>query len=161
MARGRGGSFKGRHFTSEVILWTLRWCLAFPVSYRDLAAMLGDRGVVVDHTPLFRGMQAYAATLERRVRKRLRPCTGSCRWTKPTSRFGARGPACVVRSTVWAGVVDFHLSTRRDTAVAKCSFRKAMRQLHAVNPYTIIVDKNTAYPRAVRELKRAGRLWRF
>ena len=29
------GSFKGRHFASEVILWALRWYLAFPISYRD------------------------------------------------------------------------------------------------------------------------------
>ena len=36
------GAFKGRHFTSEVILWALRWYLAFPISYRDLSAMLLD-----------------------------------------------------------------------------------------------------------------------
>ena len=53
-AAERDGSFKGRHFTSEVILWALRWCLAFPISDRDLALMLADRGVVVDHTTLFR-----------------------------------------------------------------------------------------------------------
>jgi transposase, IS6 family len=28
-----------------VILWALRWYLAFPISYRDLAAMLSDKGV--------------------------------------------------------------------------------------------------------------------
>ncbi len=71
------GSFKGRHFASEVILWALRWYLAFPISYRDLGAMLADRGVAVDHTTLFRWVQAYAATLEHRVRRHLRPCIGS------------------------------------------------------------------------------------
>jgi IS6 family transposase len=71
--------FKGRHFTSEVILWALRWYLAFPISYRDLAAMLPDRGVTVDHTTLFRWVQTYAAELEQRVRRHLRPCTGSWR----------------------------------------------------------------------------------
>ena len=54
MAARQEGSFKGRHFTSEVILWALRWYLAFPVSYRDLASMLTDRGVMVDHSTLFR-----------------------------------------------------------------------------------------------------------
>jgi len=47
MAMDQHGSFKGRHFTSEVILWALRWYLVFPVSYRDLALMLSDRGVLV------------------------------------------------------------------------------------------------------------------
>ena len=49
----------------------------FPISYRDLAAMLSDRGVVVDHTTLFRWVQAYAAKLEQRIRRHLRPCTAS------------------------------------------------------------------------------------
>ena len=79
MAKKQDQPFKGRHFTSEVILWTLRWHLAFPVSDRDLAAMLADRGVTVDHTTLFRWMQAYAAKLEQRVRRHLRPCDGSWR----------------------------------------------------------------------------------
>ena len=30
-----------------------------------------------------------------------------------------------------------------------------------VNPRTVTVDKNPAYPRAVRQLKRGGELWRF
>ena len=71
MAAGQDGVFKGRHFTSAVILWALRWYLAFPISYRDLALMLSDRGVVVDHTTLFRWVQAYAAGLEQRVRRHL------------------------------------------------------------------------------------------
>jgi len=69
--------FKGRHCTSEVILWALQWYLAFPVSYRDFAAMLPDRGVAVDRAMLFRWVQAYATELEHQVRLNLRPCTGS------------------------------------------------------------------------------------
>jgi hypothetical protein len=48
MNEDQGGAFKGRHFTANVILWALRWYLAFPVSYRDVAQMLSDRGVAVD-----------------------------------------------------------------------------------------------------------------
>ena len=75
--------FKGRHFTSEVILWALRWYLAFPISYRALASMLSDRGVAVDHSILFLWVQSYAARLEQRVRRHLRPCTGSWRAGEP------------------------------------------------------------------------------
>jgi transposase-like protein len=35
----------------------------FPVSYRDPELMLLDRGVEVDHTTIFRWIQAYAAEL--------------------------------------------------------------------------------------------------
>src|SRR3712207_4550104 len=59
--------FKGRQFTAEVILWAVRWYLMFPISYRDLELMLADRGVDVDHTTVFRWIQAYAPELEKRL----------------------------------------------------------------------------------------------
>jgi transposase, IS6 family len=55
----QGQAFKGRQFAAEVILWAVRWYLMFPISYRDLALMLQDRGVAVDHTTIFRWIQAY------------------------------------------------------------------------------------------------------
>jgi len=50
---------------------------------------------------------------------------------------------------------------RRDAAAVRRFFRKALAQPHTVNPRTITVDKNAAYPRAVADMKRAGGLWRF
>ena len=56
--------------------------------------------------------------------------------------------------------IDFLLSARRDAEAAKRFFRKALAQPHTVNPRTISVDKNAAYPKAVAEMKRNGELWR-
>ena len=75
----QGGDFKGRQFTAEVILWAVRWYLMFPISYRDLELMLQDRKVEVDHTTLFRWIQAYAPELEKRVRPHLHRSNGSWR----------------------------------------------------------------------------------
>ena len=74
-----GQSFKGRHFTAEVILWAVRWYLMFPVSYRDLELMLADRGVEMAHTTVFRWVQTYAPEIEKRIRPHLRLSNGSCR----------------------------------------------------------------------------------
>ena len=79
MGMGQGDCFKGRHFNGEVILWAVRWYLMFPVSYRDLELMFFDRGVEVDHTTIFRWIQAYAAELEKRIRPHLRISNGSWR----------------------------------------------------------------------------------
>jgi transposase-like protein len=57
--------------------------------------------------------------------------------------------------------IDFLLSPKRDAAAAKRFFRKALKQPHTVNPRTITVDKNAAYPIATKAMKRAGELWRF
>ncbi|RYF07887.1 MAG: IS6 family transposase [Deltaproteobacteria bacterium] len=161
MAKRQIGSFKGRHFTSEVILWALRWYLAFPISYRDLASMLADCGVAVDHTTLFRWVQAYASTLERRIRRHLWPRNGS--WRVDETYIKVKGVWTYLYRAVdsLGQTIDFLLSARRNAAAAKHFFCKALRQPHTVNPRTITVDKNPAYLRAVRDLKRAGQLWRF
>ncbi len=57
--------------------------------------------------------------------------------------------------------IDFLLSSKRDAEAAKRFFRKALGQPHTVNPRTITVDKNPAYPKAVTEMKADGELWRF
>ena len=54
-------AFKGRQFNAEVILWSVRWYLMFPISYRDLELMLLDRVIEVDHSTIFRRIQVYAA----------------------------------------------------------------------------------------------------
>ena len=68
--------FRGFCFPAEVILWAVRWCLQFPIGYRDLELMLADRGVAVGHTTMYRWVQRFAPELEKRVRRHLRPCRG-------------------------------------------------------------------------------------
>jgi transposase-like protein len=99
---GRGGSFKGRQFTAEVVLWAVRWYLQFPISYRDLELMLQDRSVSVDHTTIFRWIQAYSAELEKRLRPHLRLSNGSWRVDETYVRVKATGPICIERSTAAA-----------------------------------------------------------
>ena len=53
-------AFRGFRFPAEVILWAVRWYLQFPISYRDLEAMLADRDVEVDHTTMYRWVQRFA-----------------------------------------------------------------------------------------------------
>jgi IS6 family transposase len=157
----QGQAFKGRQFTAEVILWAVRWYLMFPVSYRDLELMLQDRGVSVDHTTIFRWIQAYAAELERRIRPHLRLTNGSWRVDETYIRVKGRWTYLYRAVDSRGQTIDFLLSAKRDAAAAKRFFRKALGQPHTVNPRTITVDKNPAYPKAVSELKGDAKLWRF
>jgi transposase-like protein len=68
--------FEGRQFTAEIILWAVRWYLCFPIGYHDLECMLFDRGIQVDHTTLFRWIQAYAPKIKKRIRPHLRMTNG-------------------------------------------------------------------------------------
>jgi transposase, IS6 family len=156
----QGGSFKGRQFTAEVILWAVRWYLMFPISYRDLELMLADRGVEVDHTTIFRWIQAYAPELEKRIRPHLRPSNGSWRVDETYVKVKGRWTYLYRAVDSRGQTIDFLLSAKRDAAAAKRFFRKALGQPHTVNPRTITVDKNPAYPCAVEQMKEDGELWR-
>jgi putative transposase len=36
--------FKESHFERDVILWGVRWYVAYPISYRQIEEMMGERG---------------------------------------------------------------------------------------------------------------------
>ena len=152
--------FKVRQFTAEVILWAVRWYLMFPISYRDLELMLLDRGVDVDHTTIFRWIQAYAAELEKRIRPCLRISDGSWRVDETDVKVKGRWTYLYRAVDSRGQTIDFLLSAKRDAEAAKRFFRKALAQPHTANPRTITVDKNAAYPRATAEMKKDGELWR-
>jgi transposase, IS6 family len=155
--------FKGRQFTAEVILvilWAVRWYLMFPISYRDLELMLMDRSVEVDHTTIFRWIQAYAGELEKRIRPELRMSNGSWRVDEAYVKVKGRWVYLYRAVDSRGQTIDFLLSAKRDAESAKRFFRTALAQPHTVNPRTITVDKNAAYPKAIAVMKKDGELWR-
>ena len=60
--------FKWRHFEGEIILWAVRWYCRYGISYRDLEQMMGERGVPVDQSTIYRWVQKYAPEIEKRLR---------------------------------------------------------------------------------------------
>jgi len=112
---------------------------AVPVSYRDLELMLLDRGVEVDHTTMFRCIQAYVVERERRIRPHLRKGL----WRVDETDMKVRGRwmylYCGVDSC--GQTIDFLLSVKRDAEATKRFFHKALAQPHTVNPLTVTVDR--------------------
>ena len=80
IVRGRRGAridFKGSQFERAVILWGVRWDVAYPLSYRPREEMRGERGVTVDHSTLNRGVIQYAPEVEKAFRRQQRPVGSS------------------------------------------------------------------------------------
>jgi transposase-like protein len=46
--------FKWRHFAGEIILLAVRWYCRYGISYRNLEQMMGERGVPLDHSTIYR-----------------------------------------------------------------------------------------------------------
>jgi hypothetical protein len=81
--------FRGFRFPAEVILWAVRWYLRFPVSYRDLEAMLADRGVEVDHDTCTAGSSASRPSSRSGCAAICAPAAGRGTSTRPTSGSAA------------------------------------------------------------------------
>lgn len=52
--------FRKRHFEPAVIVTCVRRYLRFSLSLRDLEELMAERGLSIDHTTVWRWVQAYA-----------------------------------------------------------------------------------------------------
>ena len=108
--------FKGRHFEGEIVLWAVRWYCRYGVSYRDLEQMMGERGVSVDHSTIYRWVQRYAPEIEKRLRWQWRG-PRSTSWRVDETYVKVRGQwASLYRALDKHGdTIDFYLSPTRNT----------------------------------------------
>ena len=75
----RNPLFAGRWFEDDIILLCLRWYFRFKLSYRDLVAILAERGLPISHTAILRWVVRYAETCEKRWHRFERPVGRSWR----------------------------------------------------------------------------------
>lgn len=145
--------FKWRHFQSDLILLNVRWYLRYSLSYRDLEEMMLERGVKVDHTTIYRWVQAYGPELDKRCRPHLKPTNDS--WRIDETYIKIKGVwKYLYRAVDSAGnTLDFLLSAKRDAKAAKRFLRKVLNASHTIEPRVLTVDKNAAYPPAITDLK--------
>jgi IS6 family transposase len=103
-------------------------------------------------------VQRYAPELEKRCRPSLKGTTDS--WRVDETYVKIKGVWMYLYRAVdsQGKTLEFLLSATRDTQAAKRFFAKALRASHTVTPRVITVDKDAAYPKAVKELKAAGDL---
>jgi IS6 family transposase len=148
--------FKWRHYQGEIILLYVRWYLRHALSYRDLEEMMRERGLSLDHTTIYRWVQAYAPELEKRIRPHLRLTSDSYRVDETYVKIKGEWKY-LYRAVDSAGqTIDFMLSAKRDARAAKRFFRKMLKAASHSSPRVINVDKNQAYPPAVEQLKEEG-----
>ena len=151
--------FKGRHFRGEIVLWAVRWYCRYPISYRDLEAMMTERGVAVDHSTIYRWVQRFAPEMEKRLRRQ---------WRRPQSRSWRVDETYIKVRGKWAylyravdklgNTIDFYLSATRNTKAAKRFLGKALRGLKEwEQPEVLNTDKAPAYAAAIAELKAEGK----
>ncbi len=129
---------KWRPYAPAIILLCVRWYLRYSLSYRDLAEILAERGLPVDHTPIYRPFQRYAPALDKRVRRHLESTNDS--WRVDATYIKVHGEwAYLYRAVDSAGNTrDLVLSPYRDARSADYFFRKLLGAAHPVAPRVIV-----------------------
>jgi len=150
--------FKWRHFEADIILCAVQWYLRYTLSYRDVEALLRERGVWVDHTTIFRWVQRYTPELDKRCQPQLKAGHDSYRVDETYIKIKKYCHNLYRAVDSRGATLDFMLSAMRDADAAERFFRKMLRATHTIQPRVITVDKNAAYPPAFEALQQDGAL---
>jgi transposase-like protein len=147
-------NFKGMRFPIDVILVSIRWHVAYPLSYRHLEEMMEERGVSVDHSSINRWAIRFLPLIEKIARKHKRQVSGS--WRMDETYIKVKGVwKYLYRAVDKQGqTVDFLLTAKRDMAAAKRFFDKAMGANG--DPEKVAMDKSGANKAAIDAIN-AGR----
>ena len=62
----RDAIYRRRRFEAEIIELCVRWYITYRLSYRDLVAMMAERGLAVSHTTILRWVIRYVPEFEKR-----------------------------------------------------------------------------------------------
>ena len=134
----RNPLFRRRRFSDDVIIFCVRWYLRFKLSYRDMAEIACELGVLVAPSTILRWVVRYAEEFSRLWRPFERPVGRSWRCDETYIKVGGQWMYLYRAVDERGRTVESHLSRTRDIAAAKAFFRKALKQ-HG-QPRTITLD---------------------
>jgi transposase-like protein len=152
--------YRHRRFSPEIIETCVRWYITYRLSYRDLVAMMAERGVVVSHTTIMRWVLRYLPDFEKRWARYARPVHSS--WRMDETAVSVRGG----RHYLYRAV-DKHgksiaslLRPDRGMHAAQEFFRTAVAANRFRWPTTVNLDGNAASHRALRLLGDEDPKWK-
>ena len=134
----RNTLFHRRRFADDVIVWCVRWYLRFKVSYREMAEIARELGVLVASCTILRWVVRYSEVFSRLWQRFERPMGRSWRCDETYLKVGGVWMYLYRAVDELGRTVASHLSRTRDTKAAKAFFRKALQQ-HG-EPRTITLD---------------------
>jgi transposase-like protein len=145
-------SFKGRHFQKDMILQSIRWYLAYSLSYRDIQELMQERGFSVDHSTINRWVIHYSPQLEAAFRRKKK--RSGNRWRIDESYIKVKGQWKYYYRAVdkQGNTLDFLLSATRDTRAALRFLRKALKENG--KPSLVNIDQSGANHAGLKQLNR-------
>ena len=145
-------SFKGRHFQKDIILQSVRWYLAYSLSYRDIEELMEERGFEVDHSTINRWVIHYSPKLEQSFRQKKKR-TG-IRWRMDETYIKVKGQWKYYYRAVdkEGNTTGFLLTAKRDKKAALRFFKKAIG--NNGKPSLINIDKSGANKAGIKQFNK-------
>ena len=135
-------NFSGRHYPKEIILQSLRYYLAYKLSYREIEEIFAERNIHFDHSTLNRWVIKYSQQLEANVRTRKRNVADSWRMDETYIKIKGKWVYYYRAVDKYGAIVDFYLSETRDEPAARAFFDKALDSSGL--PSKVVIDKSGA-----------------
>jgi transposase-like protein len=151
--------YRGRRFQADTIEHCVRWYITYRLSYRDLVAMMAERGVTVSHSTIHRWVLRYVPEYERRWARFARPVGRS--WRMDETAVSERGGRHYLYRAVDRHSKSVHSLLCKDRTVesAQAFFRSAVARTKVFWPTRINLDGNAATHRGLRLLGGEDRRW--
>jgi transposase-like protein len=152
--------YRGRRFQTDTIELCVRWYITYRLSYRDLAAMMAERGVVLSHTTIMRWVLRYVPEFARRWARYAQRVNSS--WRMDETAIRVRGKSTYLYRAVdkHGKSVDSLLREDRGIEAAQAFFRKAIVTQQSNWPRKVTLDGHTASHRALRLLRDQDSRWK-
>ena len=132
----------------------------FSLSLRDLAELMAERGLAVDHTTIWRWVQRYGPEVDGRLRGNMKPKSSTLHMDETFVRIAGRWLYLFRAVDGHGQTVDFYLSETRDREAAKRFLKKALANPDNRPPRVLARDGLRSYPATIRELQSEGLMHR-
>ena len=116
--------------------------MSHSLSYREVEELLAERGLLVDHVTVWRGVQRYAPELERRLRSRLKPTNDSWRVDETYVRVKGKWVYLYRAVDSTGATIDFLLLAKRDAVEAERFLTKALGRENHLAPRSLDLFQN-------------------
>jgi transposase-like protein len=153
--------YRRRRFDAEIIELYVRWYITYRLSYRDLAAMMAERGITVSHTTILRWVNRYVPEFEKRWNRYARLVNTSWRVDETYIKIQGKWNFLYRAVDKHGKTVDFLLRADRGIAAAQAFFRKALATSLPRWPRKITLDGHQQRHLALRLLRREDPKWTY
>jgi transposase, IS6 family len=156
MTSRRPPLFHKRWFEPTVIVTCVRWYLRYSLSLREVRELIGERGLSVHHTSIWRWTQSYGPEVYRRLQGAVKRKSSTWHMDETFVRIAGKW-LYLFRAVDSAGqTVDFYLSETRDREAAKLFLKRALANTDNRPPRVFARDGLRSYAAAIRELQEEG-----